>query len=838
MDAITRQDLFQQKSCTSICGISATLLASARLFVFCVLLSVFPSVSHAEPIHEDGHWILENGKIRVNVHDSTANWEVLDKRCGRLWRQPRLSDNVVVKGIVPKSPASDGIQIDLNYKQSNGEVVSLTIHLWLDTNEADLHFELSGDFSTSIHELALPAPLVLDEPRGKLVIPQAAGLLFGVDELDWDKGHLGGNRSMPWFGATDLATGQGYAAIFETWDDAGFRGAKVIGEKTEILSVQPFFKPQKGRLGYARRILYHFADSGSYVTLAKRYRAYAKQTGLLKTLAEKRKQRPNIDRMVGAVNIYCSHFENIEELRRMGIERAMISGFSGEHVRQMNEWRYLPGRYDIYTDLYETGTYPSKMERCKGFTFPNDVIKKADGSNQVGWCPIVDPKTGEKVPSYVICSICGLRTLQEKMPPRLAKSPYTSYFLDCVTSARLYECFDPQHPMTRTTDREARMQQFEYLSGELGLVVGSETGRDWGVPSADYLEGIMSTAAFFANPKAIHEMPFASCESTPRYEEYGTNPARRVPLFQLVYGDCIETTWRWGDNTHRMPKLWAQKDLLHIIHASMPTWVLWDPQQSLFWGNRDRFKQCYDNVCRWRRAVGYSEMINHERLTEDGLVQRSSFANGAAATVNFATETRTVNDITLPPHSFLITGDAPELAGLPVNNPVQVDDHWKPRKFTPTCNTGFETRPYSWRGVGMTLQVQDEIAHAGTYAAQLSGTQESGYSYASSVKIPINPNKQYTLRGWLRVDSLEPADSAPGFKCGVYQDKKWLTNFFTPQYDLSKLGTWQELTCTFTVPENATAGLIALEKRTTEAVTATLYIDDVELIPGRDNARR
>ena len=125
----------------------------------------------------------------------------------------------------------------------------------------------------------------------------------------------------------------------------------------------------------------------------------------------------------------------------------------------------------------------------------------------------------------------------------------------------------------------------------------------------------------------------------------------------------------------------------------------------------------------------------------------------------------------------------------------------------------------------------DEIVHTGDYAARLSGTQESGYSYASSIKIPIKPNKQYTLRGWLRVDSLEPADSAPGFKCGIYQDKKWLTNFFTPQYNLSKLGTWQELTCTFTVPEKATAGLIALEKRTTEAMTATLYIDDVELIP-------
>ena len=58
------------------------------------------------------------------------------------------------------------------------------------------------------------------------------------------------------------------------------------------------------------------------------------------------------------------------------------------------------------------------------------------------------------------------------------------------------------------------MQQFAYLSGELGLIAGSETGRDWAAHVADYFEGNMSTAAFFANPKSIHEMPFVSCEPT------------------------------------------------------------------------------------------------------------------------------------------------------------------------------------------------------------------------------------------------------------------------------------------------------------------------------------
>ncbi|HRR34523.1 MAG TPA: DUF5696 domain-containing protein [Kiritimatiellia bacterium] len=106
----------------------------------------------------------------------------------------------------------------------------------------------------------------------------------------------------------------------------------------------------------------------------------------------------------------------------------------------------------------------------------------------------------------------------------------------------------------------------------------------------------------------------------------------------------------------------------------MPTWVLWEPQQELFSNQMARFKACYDNVCRWRRVVGYSEMVNHERLTKDGLVQRSTFANGASITVNFSDEQRTVKaGVALPPRSYLIAGKAAKKAGLAVGVPVCVD---------------------------------------------------------------------------------------------------------------------------------------------------------------------
>jgi hypothetical protein len=808
--------------------------ATPCLFVLMLMLAGDRLLAAAT--HVDGRWVFENRVLRVSVAETTGACEVLDRRCGRVWRQANMAKGFVVKGVEPLAAPAQGVGIRLEYARPKNSPLALVIRLSLPSDRADLSCHIAGHAQAEMGDVALPAPFVLDAPEGVLVVPHQSGLLFRVDELEWHGRTLGGMLTMPWCGAADLATGQGHMTILETPDDATLRGVKVPAGNRAVLAAQTVFQAQKGKLGYTRRLLYHFADRGGYVALAKRYRAYAKQKGLVKTLAEKRKERPNIDRLVGAVNIYAGgDFGTMAELKRMGIDRALVSGFGPRHIRKINAWGYLTTRYDIYTDLYEPGTPPSKWERCTGFTFPDDVIKRADGSNQVGWCPVPNTTTGKPDPSYVICWTCGLRTLREKMPRRLAEYPLTAYFLDCTTSARLYECYDPRHPLTRTTDRETRTAQFAYLSQDLGLVVGSEAGRDWAVPVADYFEGIMSTATWFAAPQELHGLPFEPIASNPRYEEYATNPARRVPLFQLVYGDCAETTWWWGDNSHRMLNLWDQKDLLQMIHASMPMWILWTPQQGLFWSNTDRFRECYEHVCRWRRAVGYSEMIGHERLTKDGLVQRSSFANGASVTVNFARAPRRLADGTqLPSRSFLIRGNPGQLPGLPVGKPVQVRADWQPRQrdLTPTGNTGFETRPCFWDAVdGMDLDLEQSVVHGGQWAAKLTGTAAHGWSFASAARVPVQAGRSYTIRGWLRVDALDPQRTAPGFKCEMSRDGKYLTNFFTPTYDLSKLKTWQRLETTFTVPAGATHGRLALERRTTQPVSATLYLDDVELVP-------
>jgi len=232
-------------------------------------------------------------------------------------------------------------------------------------------------------------------------------------------------------------------------------------------------------------------------------------------------------------------------------------------------------------------------------------------------------------------------------------------------------------------------------------------------------------------------------------------------------------------------------------------------------------------------------MLSHARLSGDGLVQRSLFANGAAITVNFADEARSADDTMLPPRSYLITGDAPELAGLPVGKPVCVNDAWQPKAFVVSGNTGFEQGPVLWRGSGgMDLAVQEAVVHGGKRAASITGSADTGWSYAVAPRVPVEPGRRYRLRGWLRVDAVVPSVPAPSFKCAIYSKGKWRANIYSSSYDVAKTGTWQELQAVFTAPEGADQAAMALEKRIKEPRTATLYIDDMELAPADDDSAR
>ena len=143
----------------------------------------------------------------------------------------------------------------------------------------------------------------------------------------------------------------------------------------------------------------------------------------------------------------------------------------------------------------------------------------------------------------------------------------------------------------------------------------------------------------------------------------------------------------------------------------------------------------------------------------------------------------------------------------------------------------FESGTGEWTAVaGISLQ-RGADARSGKWSLRLAGTEPgAAWSYAA-VQAPIQPYSLYRLSCWMKVVAIEPSEAPPYLKLGVHDaEGRWITNLNTNQYDLSKLGTWQQLDAYCDTPPEAAMGHIAIEKGALEMpITVAILVDDVKL---------
>ena len=146
---------------------------------------------------------------------------------------------------------------------------------------------------------------------------------------------------------------------------------------------------------------------------------------------------------------------------------------------------------------------------------------------------------------------------------------------------------------------------------------------------------------------------------------------------------------------------------------------------------------------------------------------------------------------------------------------------------------GFEGDAEPWAHGAQISTVIAPGGHDGGQALQITGTEQQGWNYASHrMPNPLLGGARYALTCWMKIDACDASQRhGPYLKVGVNDaDAKWIDNFGTGKYDLTKLGTWQELTGFVEVPINGVIGDLAIEKGdNTTAVTVEMWLDEVRL---------
>jgi hypothetical protein len=235
----------------------------------------------------------------------------------------------------------------------------------------------------------------------------------------------------------------------------------------------------------------------------------------------------------------------------------------------------------------------------------------------------------------------------------LKTHPYRCRFIDTTTAAPWNECYSPEHPMTRSESRKFKMDLLRFVSDECGLVTGSETGHDAAVPVVHYFEGMLSLGPYRV-PDSGRNMARIVDDVPERVAKFQTGHYYRLPLWELVYHDCVVAQWYWGDYNNKLPSLWDRRDLWNALYGTPPMFMF---NRQQWKENRDRFVKSYQTATPVARATGYSEMLSHRWLTEDHAVQETRFANGVTVTVNFGDQPHKLPDgATLPPLGSKVVG--------------------------------------------------------------------------------------------------------------------------------------------------------------------------------------
>jgi hypothetical protein len=457
----------------------------------------------------------------------------------------------------------------------------------------------------------------------------------------------------------------------------------------------------------ARSLELHCLGKGDYHTVAEAYRARAAALEYRVPWSEKLRDRPQAARLFGAANFKLwtalarrvdeNTIEQSVDVRWTFNEVAQIA----EHLQQdlkLDDVLFHLGGWSTYGyDCRHPDIMPANPE-CGGDAGLADCARRVQNCGYL-FClhdnyqdmyrdaPSWDEASIQKQPdgalqlggvwlggrAYITCSREALKLAQR--PQNLEKVHQVAhpdvYFIDTTYAAGLQECIDPRHPLTKQDDMRWKQALSDYARDVFGLF-GSECGREWAVPHADFFEGLSSVSGRY-----FHIL---------KPEDFD---ARVVPVFDMVFHDCIVIHGKYGYEPAEM----AEQVIHHaaigrtLYYHSVDSHLYWQdptacaelpaaqgPLDPALYTRADN--GWAEGFCLWDRFMKNTQEIlgplnlrtsqalidRYDFLDTDRLVRRTTFSNGVKTVVNGSAERVTVasrydGELILPPYGLLVEAD-------------------------------------------------------------------------------------------------------------------------------------------------------------------------------------
>lgn len=555
--------------------------------------------------------------------------------------------------------------------EANGTVrpYSFETLIWIEAVSGDIRFEWLPlcEEGLSIKKVRWPGEMSFEKASRSWysVLNHQQGLLVpndwetALDHVVFNGFFETAGAYMPWFG--QVKDREGYIAICETPWNAGYTAEHPAGGPYSHVGI--YYEPSLGKMDYRRVLRYTLLSDCDYNDLCKVYRAYVRETGHLRTLAEKAAQNPSVDRLIGCSfvhtgiktvvqpdsdffdpenpekNNHCTPFskrtEEIKLLHNMGVEKLYLhldgwaqpgydnchpdyspacieaGGWEGmkELADTMHECGYLFGIHDQYRDFYKS---------AKSFD-ENYACRLTDGT-------IPEHHRWAGGPQSYLCATQAPYYLKRNFAALFENGiELDGAYLDVFTCNEGDECTNPEHRMTRRECYEYRRQCFSWLLAH-GILSSSEEVSDWAIPSLVF----------------CHYAPYSFMMKRPGLPKDGIP----VPLFNLVYHDCVIEPWM-------MDKASENDDymLYALLNGGAP-YLLRDAAylntDGSFEGDEllalEEMIRRSKTVSALHEKIAKCEMVRHRMNPENWWIQETEFSDGTKVKVDFKNQTYEISE--------------------------------------------------------------------------------------------------------------------------------------------------------------------------------------------------
>jgi len=553
---------------------------------------------------------LESAKVRFSVSPQTGAYTLTDKRTGVSWasspRQAHLGTVTVVqdKGgrAIPldhfQSAAAQSGALVFTHALDGADVLTVRFELFPDGETLQISATGGGP---NVRRLKLleNALAVTDADKGGALVPARLGLFIPSDNGVAFRHDF---RTSEYEGCHAEMVGlfKAGSALLLSWHDAdsiyqltSVTNACPVPDAKQVLLSSMDLSPN------ATALRIRLLGNATFGGVARAYREEAARKGTLVKSGDKVRELPCRERLFGASNVklwtcmnrrmneestaeesvrvewtFDQAAQIAEHLKKdLDLDRVLFilggwtsGGYDCRHpdimpaspecggnagladcARRVGQLGYTFGLHDNYQDMYRDA--PSFGEQW--------LMRDREGNVRKGgrWL-------GGR--AYLTCSKKALELAErpQNLPEVARLVGPCAYFIDTTYAVGLQECFAPEHPLTRADDLHWKVELSKYARSQFGMF-GSECGREWAIPCADFFEGLSGVSGeLYHHPEIMRELG-----------------ATQVPVFEMIYHDCIQIYGKYG---YRPEKATAYV-LNHLLDGRPLNYHQFPP--GLYWHN-------------------------------------------------------------------------------------------------------------------------------------------------------------------------------------------------------------------------------------------------------------